>query len=255
MLSIVTIALDAAPYIFWHLEIFEKLTIPWHWYIVEGASNNGADQSWCRPQEPRLSRDGTTEYLRSIADHPNVTVIQRPGWNSKTEMMNAATECIKESGVLLQVDSDEIHETANLERIVALFAIEPGLSMMRLPCVFMVGPNLRTVGVDCWGSRQFEWLRAFRFKPGMKWAKHEPPVLSGCEGRTMTREESESHGLSFLHMAYCLESQVKFKQDWYGYDGAVECWRKLQAHKHFPTELQRFFFWVDDRVMVDRISV
>ena len=58
-----TIVLDGEPFIERHLPILQQLKIPWHWIVVEGASGNTADTSWCKPQEPRWSNDGTTEYL------------------------------------------------------------------------------------------------------------------------------------------------------------------------------------------------
>ena len=55
-LNIVTIVLDGEPYIERHLPEFEKLDCEWHWFVVEGASDNTKDQSWCKKQQFRLSQ-------------------------------------------------------------------------------------------------------------------------------------------------------------------------------------------------------
>ena len=35
------------------------------------------------------------------------------------------------------------------------------------------------------------------------------------------------------------------------YAGAVEGWKRLQAHTQFPTKLKPFLPWVDDKATVD----
>jgi len=65
-------------------------------------------------------------------------------------------------------------------------------------------------------------------------------------GRVMEREEAASHNLSFDHLAWVRESQVKFKSEFYGgeYSNAVQQWLSLQENKVFPVRLARFFPWV-----------
>src|SRR5882724_7299244 len=95
-LVVFTIVLDGEPFIERHLPVFQELTIPWRWIVVEGAAGNTADTSWCQPQEPRLSVDGTHEYLEIAVLNANVLLICCSTWKNKTEMCNAAVSKIKE---------------------------------------------------------------------------------------------------------------------------------------------------------------
>jgi hypothetical protein len=40
-------------------------------------------------------------------------------------------------------------------------------------------------------------------------------------------QETLANGWTFDHLAYVIEQQVAFKEDYYGYAGALEGWQKL----------------------------
>lgn len=254
-LSIVTIALDAIRFLPTQFAIFNRLTCDWHWYVAECVARNVKDTSWCKPMLPRLSCDGTTEFLKAIAVHPRVTIFQQPIWDGKTAMINTLLAAIKEPGVLLEVDADEIWMPYQVEDIVTLFEQHDPLQSLRFFCRYFLGPNLITVGENCYGANPGEWLRAWRFFPGQTFATHEPPKLDGCDDsspeRSMTRTETRDYGLVFDHYAYAYVEQLRFKEAFYGYKNAVALWTALQRYKGpFPVKLKRFLHWVDDWVEV-----
>lgn len=250
-LNIATIVLDGQPFISRHLATFEKLSVPWHWSIAEGAAMNVHCTSWCKPQEPRLSRDGTTEYLNSIKNHPNVTVIQREKWNGKTEQFNACLDAFDEEGILHQTDCDEFFSVEQLETIHGLFEKLPYLGSCEYFCRYFVGPRLIVQG-DGYGNRSGEWLRTWRFTPGMRLITHEPPRMPRY-GLKMDREATSELGLAFDHLSYVTEAQVRAKELFYGYAGAVEKWKALQMVTEFPVRLKDYLDWSDDRVTAVRI--
>lgn len=262
-LSAFTLVLDGQPWIEKHLPIFEQLPLDWQWVIVHGAANNGGSTAWCQPQTGRLSTDGTTEYLASIRNHPRVTVLERELWKSKDQMVNAALDAIKEPGVLMQVDSDEVWKPSQLECLTYIFRDRPQLSSMMFGCRYFVGPDLILQGENCYGDFPNEWLRAWRYDGKQRFFSHEPPVLSPplmkCsepfdDVRPMSKAESRRLGLVFDHYAYATEAQAAYKEQFYGYRGAVRQWRALQAHDRFPVPLSRFFPWVSgDQPQVVRI--
>jgi hypothetical protein len=250
-LHIMTLALDALPYIKLQLEQYEKLTIPWQWVIVHGVASKSQCTSWVRGIPGRLSEDGTTEWLRSISRHPNIRILEKPLWDGKREMCNAALKLMKESGVLLQADADEIHSAANLEAMVKHFDASPRIGAIRFPCRYYVGPNLITRGEDCYGANPGEWLRAWRYSPGDYWVSHEPANLHQRRvGRIMTRDEARQKGWVFDHYSYADEKTVAFKEAYYGYRGALESWRAMQQNKVWPAKLNQFFYWADDKAEV-----
>lgn len=253
-LVIFTIVLDGMPYITWHLPIFEKLTCDWQWIVIEGAAKNNGSTKWCNQQEERMSDDGTHEYLKELAlKDGRIEFLFLNSWESKDDMVNTAVKEVPGPCVLMQIDADEIHTPENIDKIVQLFTDDPDLGAIQMPCKFFVGSRLICHGEDCWSNRTFEWTRAWRFEPGMHFLTHEPPRMDRILGRMMERDEAKSHGLSFDHYAYALKKQAEYKEKFYGYDGLVNQWTALQVHDHFPEPLQRFFPFVDDKVMVDRL--
>ena len=251
-----TIVLDGEPFIERHLPVFQRLTIPWQWIVVEGAAGNTGDTAWCQPQEPRLSQDGTKEYLDSLVFSKSATILSSTYWRNKTAMCNAALACVKEPCVLMQIDADEIWTAEQLERIIDCFEQMPSLGSIQFACRYFVGPNLILDGRDCYGDYDYEWIRAWRFNPGDKFASHEPPLLCqyGSGGARMTKALSSELGLVFDHYPYVTSTQALYKEKFYGYHGLLGQWKALQEHQDFPVPLSRFFSHVSgDLPMVVKV--
>lgn len=250
-LHIVTIVLDGQPYIERHLPIFEALTSDWTWHIREGAATNTHCTKWCKPQPARLSKDGTHEYLLSIANHSRVDFGHRILWDGKVTMFNDMLDTIKEPCVLLEVDSDEIWTPTQIETVVQLFKQNPHISRLQFFCRYFLGPNIIAVGENCYGNNSYEWYRAWRFKPGQRFQSHEPPVLSGDSGTTMTRNATRDLGLVFDHYAYANKAQLEYKEHFYGYKDAVKHWQRLQENTFWPVKLREYLPWVDEKATAD----
>ena len=256
MLNVFTICLDSAPWIYHHLPVFNRLRIPWCWVIVEGVARNTGSTKWCQRLEPRLSQDGSHEYLNSIADHPCVTVISRTEWEGgKDQMTNRCLDEFKEPGILLQVDSDELWTADQLETIVKAFEANRQMMFAFFFCRYFLGQNIIVTSENSYGNRHGEWLRAWRYQPGMRFTSHEPPNLTGAEVRWMSgfsREQTRQMGLVFDHPSYATEAQVRFKMEFYGYRDAVDQWKKLQANTDWPCQDVRLFLpWVGPGVVAD----
>jgi hypothetical protein len=253
MLYILTIVLDGMPWISSHLHQFERLSVPWHWIVAEGRADGILDTGWCKRLPGRLSNDGTTEYLDDLSYHPNVTRLSQDLWPGKTAMFNAMLDFCQKPGVLMQVDSDELWTSEQLERVVEMFRVNPANDCAYFPCDYRVGPNLRCVTENAYGNNPGEWLRAWRYTPGMQFVSHEPPRLGSSPVNPIPRKHTASLGLKFFHPAYATEKQVALKEEYYNYPGAVSQWRVLQANTKWPAKLKDFLHWVDDRVVVDQV--
>jgi hypothetical protein len=254
-LEIFTLALDAMPWIACHLPVFNALTVPWRWTIVHGVAANAHDTAWMQPQAPRLSTDGTTEFLAGLRSHPRITVLERPMWDGKRAMCNAALGAIEARGVrdalLLEVDADELWTATQLGTLATWFEHDPGVAAARFRCTYHVGLNIVTTTDDAYGCNPGEWLRAWRWHSGMRFLTHEPPNLAGNQGRILTRDETAAGGLVFDHYAYALPSQVAYKERVYGYRDALRKWQRLQANTRWPVRLRDFLPWVDERATAD----
>ena len=261
----VTIVKDGMPFISWHYPIFRQLKIDWQWIVVEGVAAPENCTSWCAPLPPGLSTDGTREYLDSIAGFDKrVVLLRNVYWHGKAAMFNAACELIQESGLLWQVDSDEIWSGFQIGIMEQLFRENPGRNSARFFCRYFVGPDIAVTSRNCGNNTEYEWNRVWKIKPGVRFKSHEPPKLEDFEEKPLTHQETEAAGLVFDHFAYATEAQVAFKEKYYGsennkcghlYKGAVERWRKLQANLKWPTIIGKDFMpWVPvNNVTVNRV--
>jgi len=170
---------------------------------------------------------------------------------------------IAEDALLWEIDADEIWTAGQLAAGRKLFLDHPSKTAALYWCWYFVGPDLVISTRNCYANNpQMEWLRTWRFRPGMRWAAHEPPVLVEplADGRyrsvaqvdPLLHAETEAAGLVFQHYAYATREQVRFKEDYYGYRGAVARWAALQAAEEFPVMLRDYFPWVRDETQVDR---
>lgn len=265
-LVIITIALDAMPWIALHLPVFNRLKVDWHWHVVEGVALPVKDTKWVRATEPRLSMDGTHEYLQEIRTgresgrqgeretRRKITHWHAAAWPGKAAMFNHVLGTLREPCVLMQIDADELWQAHQIELIVDMLGFT-GASRMDFRCRYFVGPDIVVTSREGYGNHvAYEWRRAWRFTPGMRFDTHEPPKIRGDERLVIGHEQTEDAGLVFDHYAYALKRQVEFKERYYGYAGAVAQWERLQGNTVWPVKsLKSFLPWVNDDVACDRL--
>ena len=163
-----------------------------------------------------ISNDGTSEYLDELQrEYPdNITVYRKPAgefWEGKLEMVNAPLQNIREQCLLWEIDVDELWTAEQITRCRELFFSRPEKSAACFYCHFLVGQELVITTRDTYGNNtSYEWLRVWRFEPGMKWRSHEPPQLCRnvegewrnlAGGDVFTHSETEGQGLIFQHHA------------------------------------------------------
>lgn len=247
-----TIVLDGMPWIATHLPVFNRLRCDWEWHIVEGVAKNVGCTSWCKPIKPRLSNDGTTEFLNAIRSHPRVRIYQKESWNGKLEMVNTPLQDIKEECLLWEVDSDELWRSDQIETVRHLFEANQDVGAALFWCRYFVGPNLVISNRNVYGNHNGEWRRCWRFTPGKLFTKHEPPEFP-ITGTTLSQDEMEGLGIVFDHYAWALPKHVQLKEEYYGYSNAFTCWRRLQDNTNWPCSLKDFLPWVKDEAIVNRL--
>ncbi|MCT7965209.1 glycosyltransferase [Laspinema sp. D1] len=274
-----TIVLNGEPFIRYHIEVFKNLPFQWHWHIVEGVADLKQDTAWSLRSGGKIedemhrqgrSKDGTTEYLNQLARlYPQqVTLYQKPEgvfWDGKREMVNAPLANIQEECLLWQVDVDELWTVEQIATARQMFIKNPEKTAAFYWCWYFVGDNLAIATRNCYTQNpQQEWLRSWRFKPGMRWLSHEPPrlaePLANGEWRDVGRvnpfrhEETEQQNLVFQHFAYVTIDQLCFKEKYYGYPNALNNWIELQKQTQFPLRLRDYFSWVQDDTIVNKAT-
>ena len=271
-----TIVLNGEPFIRYHEDVFRRLTVPWHWHVIEGVAALKHDTAWSVANGGHIpdglhdrgrSNDGTTAYLDEVAQRfpANITIYRKPlgeFWDGKKEMVNAPLPGITEPCLLWQVDNDELWTVEQIQTVHDLFTRNPSRTAAYYWCWYYVGPDkIISTRYNYAQNPEQEWLRTWRYEPGAVWAAHEPPVLVAGEGdaakttdiakiKPFTQNDMEQAGVVFHHVAYATEQQLSFKELYYGYKGARAQWRALQAHKGSGA-LKDFFGWVSDNTMFD----
>lgn len=250
MLNILTIALDAMPFLPRQLEVFSKLNFNWRWLIAEGAADNTHDTRWCKPQELRLSRDGSTEWINANLCS-FIKAWRKQLWDGKVEMTNTPLRSITEPCVLIQIDADEFWTAEQLTEIHALLRDGPYVRAY-FACRYFVAPDIVVLPEN--DPVHNVWLRAWRFTPGDSYVTHEPPNLKQqAKGATLTHVETRARGLVFDHFSYFYEHQVRYKGEFYGYPRAVEHWKRLQRNTQFPVKLNKFLPWAKEGALATRL--
>jgi len=155
----------------------------------------------------------------------------------------------------MQIDSDEMWTAEQIDKIVQIFEERHDIYRIYFWCRYFLGLDIIATSENGYGNRLGEWLRAFRFEPGMKFEKHEPPVLANnSKGLSLGRDATRGLGLVFDHFAWQLESQAIYKQNFYGHRNAADCWRRLQSNRQWPVNLKNFLPWVGEGATADKIK-
>lgn len=276
-----TIVLNGEPFIRYHLDVFRQLPFRWHWHVVEGVASLVRDTAWSVDAGGRidhsahaggLSTDGTTAYLDEIAtDEPqHVTVYRKRGgafWDGKREMISAPLPNIGEECLLWEIDADELWTAEQVVSMHRLFQDDPERSAAYYWCHYIAAPGaVIATRYNYAANPAVEWLRTWRYRPGDRWTSHEPPSLvrPGATGLVdladepaFLHDETERAGAVFQHFAYATEAQVRFKESYYGYDGAVAHWHGLRQAMRTadgPLRLGDYLPWVHDETLVDDAS-
>ena len=276
-LHLLTLVRDGMPFLRWHFGQLQKIKAPWTWHLVEGLAELKHDTAWSVPNGGRLPRgrrrsslstDGTTEYLNHLRKSfpDRVKIYRKPAgqlWQGKVEMVQAPLASIREEGLLWQLDSDELWSAPQIQAVVDLFQRQPRRTAAYFWCNFFVGPDAVVSSRNGYSQNPgVEWLRVWRYRPGDRWASHEPPRLMRprfgrgavdvASLRPFSQRETEAVGAVFDHYAYATRGQVAFKESYYGYRGAVRSWERLQQalRKKTPRRLSDYFSWVTDTTSV-----
>ncbi len=269
-----TIVLNGEPFLRYHEALFQNLPLDWTWHIVEGVAELKHDTAWSVASGGRIpedlhldgrSMDGTSAYIDELkARWPDrVFVYRKPlgeFWDGKREMVNAPLPHLGREGLLWQVDVDELWTRRQILDVHTAFKSDPTRTAAYFWCEYFVGPRrvISTRFNYALNPRQ-EWLRVWRFRPGMTWAAHEPPTLKEplpagdaidvAAINPFDQDEMEALGAVFQHYAYVLPSQLTFKESYYGYGGALESWWRLQNAEQESVFLRDYLPWVPDDAM------
>ena len=269
-----TIVLNGMPFIERHIDELRKLSVPWHWHIVEGIAELMHDTKWSKSRGGRaaaslhrngLSNDGTSEYLdRLAAAEPDRVTVYRPAlgqhWEGKLAMVRAPLANIREECLLWEIDVDEFWTAAQIQRMRERFVEDPARTAAFFLCHYFINKLIVTTTNTYGNHIDYEWLRVWRFRPGDFWASHEPPrlcrrpecsdiALDVAAINPFVHAETLNDDLVFRHLAYVVPEQLRFKEIYYGYKDAVRQWEMLPTNG--PLRLRDHLAWITDGAIAD----
>jgi glycosyltransferase involved in cell wall biosynthesis len=272
-----TLVLNGEPFIRYHEQMLAELPVEWRWHIVEGVARLAHDTAWSVAAGGRIdeaihrdgrSIDGTSEYLDDLVRRypDNVVVYRKPAgefWDGKREMCNAPLANIQEEALLWQIDADELWTARQIIAMHRLFVEQPKKTAAVFWCDYFVGPTkIVSTRYNYAQNPQQEWRRLWRYKPGDRWAAHEPPMLARprrliakpipdlATHDAFSPDDCAAAGAVFQHFAYATPQQLAFKESYYGYKGALAQWEALQRAAGAGL-LRDYFQWVSDETLFD----
>jgi len=259
-----TIVLNGMPFIMKQSEVILEVFDEWH--IIEGVVLPLHDTKWCKLVNPKFfnntdgdyfgcSIDGTSQYIDLIKKkYPDKVFIYRKKtfWDGKIEMCRRINDRL-ENCILMQIDVDEIWRKDQLIEILSFAEKEKEYDGMIFKCNFYVGPDLVIRDEDTYPNKEDTWTRLWIIKDKTEWISHEPPKLQGLT-KFLDKNFTGNKGWIFEHFAYVLESQIDFKENFYGYTGAKIAWKNMQKCEDKRFKLNRFFTWVYNDDFVNRIK-
>jgi hypothetical protein len=238
----ITPLFNGLPFLTFHYPQFIKLKLPWEWHIVEGTAM--AEHGHLGVEN---STDGSFEYVRSLRHDKRVVFTRHVALKDMTDAMNVPMVHVTEETLLFKLDHDEVWTTAQIETIHALFQSRPEKNHALFWCRYYIGPDIVVTTRNTWGNSSGEWPRAWRVKPGDRWASEVPPRIDGQRINAFSQDETEAHGL-------VMEEQATAKEARYFQKGTLDGWRRLQANTQWPCRLKDFFPWVQPETMADKLK-
>jgi hypothetical protein len=256
-----TIVLNGMPFIKKQYDIIPKVFDEWH--IIEGATHPVYDTNWCKNIKTDFynnekgeyygcSTDGTSEFLDSIKSDKIFVYRKGDLWNGKNEMCRQI-EPFMENCVLMQFDVDEIWNINVLREVIEYTKNELDVDGMLFHCNYYVGPDLMIVNENCYGNYHNDWSRLWKITDKTTWKAHEPPRINGLI-KFLNRDFTKNRNWIFDHYSYVLPEQLKFKENFYGYSNAFQCWTNLQNNSEFPCLLRNYLPWVKDDAIVIKLD-
>lgn len=244
--------------------------IDWRWAVIEGVAHPTHCTKWVAGTTPRLSKDGTHEFMMSLWEFDTrVEFASLPEWDGKIQMVNCPLVqplpfIAREKDFLLwQIDGDEIWQAEQIVQMHEMFTRYPEKNAAFFWCRYFVGTDKVITTRNCFGNQSsYEWHRVWKIKPGQLFRTHEPPIIDGLKMNPFTHAETESRGLVFDHFSWCTRDQVAFKAAYYSgsqnpnakhYIGFVDRWERFQKEKTWPRPLKELMPWVESFAMVTKI--
>lgn len=183
------------------------------------------------------STDRTWELLQNYPDPQNKIKLIRGIFKDKDEQSNAFMAHLTGDFVWL-LDSDEMYQPADMERIARALHDDPELMAVEMRHRVFFGGLDRVAGGRHWEN---EFWRIHRLYPGARYIGHRPVnVMHPCgvpmnSMKHISANQLDEWGIRMYHYSYVLDAQVKEKMRYHAH------WRPTK----YPRERDVNYFHYD----------
>jgi glycosyltransferase involved in cell wall biosynthesis len=201
------------------------------------------------------STDETWEILQNYPDPKGKLKLFRGTFKDKDEQSNAFMSHLTGDFVWL-LDSDEMYQPADMERIARALVDDPDLMAVQMRHRVFFGGLDRIAQGRHW---EWEFWRVHRLYPGARYIGHRPVnILHPC-GQTMndmkhiSADQLDEWGIRMYHYSYVLDQQVEEKMRYHAQWRPTKYPRERDVNYFHYDYLEKIWRpWKTDRQRVER---
>jgi glycosyltransferase involved in cell wall biosynthesis len=201
------------------------------------------------------STDDTWEILRNYPDPQNKLKLIRGTFKDKDEQSNAYIAQAT-GDFIWQLDSDELYQPGDMERVAKMLADDSKLMAVEFPLHVFFGSLDRVAKGKHW---DVGYWRIHRLYPGARYLTHRPPTVLTADGQSMntmkhlSKSMLEELGIKLFHYSYVLDRQVQEKMRYHSYWRPTRYPREIDVNYfHYDYYEKIFQPWRYDRDRVER---
>jgi glycosyltransferase involved in cell wall biosynthesis len=219
--------------------------------VIEGADDISAPLA----NTDGSSTDRTWEILSNYPDPKHKLKLVRGRFKDKDEQSNAFMAHLTGDFVWL-LDSDEMYQPADMERIARALHDDPELMAVEMRHRVFFGGLERVASGRHW---EWEFWRVHRLYPGARYIGHRPVNVMHPSGQTMndmkhiSANQLDDWGIRMYHYSYVTDKQVEEKMRYHA------LWRPTKYPKEKDVNYFHYDYiekiwqpWKSDRQRIER---
>lgn len=165
------------------------------------------------------SGDKTNDIIDNFSDPDGKLQVTHGQYEEKDDQCRAYMPFLKEDAdYVWNIDSDEVHNPEDVEKIIKLLRDEKYTSVGIRPLSFYGSFDHYITG---WEEKKDQFLRIFKVYPGSTWKTHRPPTIEHKVQTILAPNHLDSetlyneHGVRMFHYSYVFPRQVVTKIAYY----------------------------------------
>lgn len=219
--------------------------------VVEGSDE--VSRPFANPDG--TSTDSTWETLLNYPDPKRKIRLFRGTFKDKDEQSNAYMPHVTGDFIWL-LDSDELYQPADMERLARELVDDPGLMAVEMRHRVFFGGLDRVAHGRHWENT---FWRIHRFHPGCRYISHRPPNVMHPSGvgmnqmKHLSADQLDDWGIRMYHYSYVLDRQMEEKIRYHTHWRPTKYPRERDVNYFHYDYIEKIWQpWKTDRARVER---